>query len=101
MNYLKELKDEIKEVLAKDNLAKIVISNGGFAATFFEKPEKVEKCDIKKKASSSALDKLYEQPPSQEAIEAELEERNRKLREKFNSQGNVAPSEGIAAWSGE
>ena len=35
MNYLKELKDEIKEVLAKDNLANIVISNTGFSAAFY------------------------------------------------------------------
>lgn len=104
MNYLKELKDEIKEVLAKDNLANIVISNTGFSAAFYEKVEKPVKAETKKtkaKAETSALDKLYESPPSQEDIEAELEERNRKLREKFNNQGNVIPTDGVAAWAGD
>ena len=101
MNYLKELKDEIKEVLAKDNLANIVISNTGFSAAFYEKPVKAEIKKTKIKAEPSALDKLYESPPSQEAIEAELEKRNRKLREKFNNQGNVIPTDGVAAWAGD
>ena len=59
MNYLKELKDEIKEVLAKDNLANIVISNTGFSAAFYEKVEKPVKAETKKtkaKAEPSALD---------------------------------------------
>lgn len=98
MNYLKELKDEIKEVLAKDNLANIIINNDGFSATFYEKNEKPKKT---KKADTSALDKLYEQPMSQDQIEAETEERNRKLREKFANQGNVVPTEGVAVWTGE
>lgn len=92
MNYLEELKDEIKAILAKDNLAKIVISNDNFEATFFEKVAKT-------KTEVSALDKLYESPPSQEAIKAELEERNKKLREKFSNQGNVMPTSGVATWS--
>ena len=103
MNYLKELKDEIKEVLAKDNLAEISIDKYGFRASFYEKVEKPAKVETKKaktKTEPSALDKLYESPPSQEAIEAELEERNRKLREKFNNQGNVIPTDGVAACAG-
>lgn len=118
MNFLKELKElenEIKEVLNKDNVKRIGISNSYFEIEFFDKGEKTLKAgsDLKiKKAESdlkikkdysdtSALDKLYEQPPTKAELDAELEERNRKLREKFSNQGNVIPSDGVVAWAGE
>lgn len=118
MNFLKELKelkDEIKEILNKDNVKRIGISNSYFEIEFFDKGEKTLKAgsDLKiKKAESdlkikkdysdtSALDKLYEQPPTKAELDAELEERNRKLREKFSNQGNVIPSDGVAVWTGE
>lgn len=117
MNFLKELKElenEIKEILNKDNVKRIGISNSYFEVEFFDKGEKTLKAgsDLKiKKAESdlkikkdysdtSALDKLYEQPTKAE-LDAELEERNRKLREKFSNQGNVIPSDGVVAWTGE
>lgn len=115
MRYLKELKDELKEVLKRDDVAKISISNDYIDVEFFDKGEKTLKAgsDLKiKKAESdlkikkdysdtSALDKLYEQPPTKAELDAELEERNRKLREKFSNQGNVIPSDGVVAWAGE
>lgn len=117
MSFLKELKElenEFKEVLNKDNVKRIGISNSYFEVEFFDKREKVLKSvsDLKIKAGSdlkikkdysdtSALDKLYEQPPTQAELDAELEERNRKLREKFSNQGNVMPSDGVVAWAGE
>ena len=118
MNFLKELKElenEIKEILNKDNVKRIGISNSYFEVEFFDKKEKTlkDESDSKiKKAESdlkikkdysdtSALDKLYEQPPTQAELDAELKERNRKLREKFSSQGNVIPSDGVVAWAGE
>ena len=118
MNFLKglkELENEIKEILNKDNVKRIGISNSYFEVEFFDKEEKTLKAgsDLKiKKAESdlkikkdyndtSALDKLYEQPPTQAELDAELEERNRKLREKFSNQGNVIPSDGVVAWTGE
>ena len=115
MNFLKELKDELGEILKKDNVKRIGISNSYFEVEFFDKEEKTLKAgsDLKiKKAESdlkikkdysdtSALDKLYEQPPTKAELDAELEERNRKLREKFSNQGNVMPSDGVVAWAGE
>lgn len=106
MGYLKELKDEIKEILKRDNISKISISNNYFDVEFFDKKEEPPKTgsNVKPKkdySDTSALDKLYEQPPTQAEIDAELEERNRKLREKFNNQGNVIPTDGVAAWSGD
>ena len=118
MNFLKELKElenEIKEILKKDNVKRIGISNSYFEVEFFDKEKKVELLDKKEKTlksesdlkikkdhnDTSALDKLYEQPPTQAELDAELEERNRKLREKFSSQGNVIPSDGVVAWAGE
>lgn len=110
MNCLKELKDElkeiIKEILKKDNVSKINISDNYFEVEFFEKKPTPPKTggNVRPKKDyndTSALDKLYETSPSQEEIEAELEERNRKLREKFNNQGNVKPSDGVSIWTGE
>lgn len=118
MNFLKELKDELGEILKKDNVKRIGISNSYFEVEFFDKFDKKEKTlkaesdskikkagsDLKTKkdySDTSALDKLYEQPPTQAELDAELEERNRKLREKFSSQGNVIPSDGVVAWAGE
>ena len=106
MNFLKELKDELEEILKKDNISKISISNNYFDVEFFDKKEKTLKAgsDLKIKKDyndTSALDKLYEQPPTQAELDAELEERNRKLREKFSNQGNVMPSDGVAVWTGE
>ena len=118
MNFLKglkELENEIKEILNKDNVKRICISNSYFEVEFFDKKEKIlkDESDLKiKKAESdlkikkdysdtSALDKLYEQPPTKAELDAELEERNRKLREKFSNQGNVIPSDGVVAWAGE
>ena len=43
MNFLKglkELKDEIKEILNKDNVKRIGISNSNFEVEFFDKGEK-------------------------------------------------------------
>ena len=109
MNFLKglkELENEIKEILNKDNVKRIGISNSYFEVEFFDKGEKTLKAEsdlkIKKDYSdTSALDKLYEQPPTKAELDAELEERNRKLREKFSNQGNVIPSDGVVAWAGE
>ena len=109
MNFLKglkELENEIKEILNKDNVKRIGISNSYFEVEFFDKKEKTLKAEsdlkIKKDHNdTSALDKLYEQPPTQAELDAELEERNRKLREKFSNQGNVIPSDGVVAWAGE
>ena len=109
MNFLKglkELENEIKEILNKDNVKRIGISNSYFEIEFFDKGEKTLKAEsdlkIKKDYSdTSALDKLYEQPPTKAELDAELEERNRKLREKFSNQGNVIPSDGVVAWTGE
>ena len=109
MNFLKELKElenEIKEILNKDNVKRIGISNSYFEVEFFDKGEKTLKAgsDLKIKkdySDTSALDKLYEQPPTKAELDAELEERNRKLREKFSNQGNVIPSDGVVAWTGE
>lgn len=109
MNFLKglkELKDELGEILNKDNVKRIGISNSYFEVEFFDKGEKTLKAgsDLKIKkdySDTSALDKLYEQPPTKAELDAELEERNRKLREKFSNQGNVIPSDGVVAWTGE
>lgn len=106
MNFLKELENEIKEILNKDNVKRIGISNSYFEVEFFDKEEKTLKAgsDLKIKkdySDTSALDKLYEQPPTKAELDAELEERNRKLREKFSNQGNVIPSDGVVAWAGE
>ena len=109
MNFLKglkELENEIKEILNKDNVKRIGISNSYFEVEFFGKGEKTLKAgsDLKIKkdySDTSALDKLYEQPPTKAELDAELEERNRKLREKFSNQGNVMPSDGVVAWAGE
>lgn len=109
MNFLKglkELENEIKEILNKDNVKRIGISNSYFEIEFFDKGEKTLKAgsDLKIKkdySDTSALDKLYEQPPTKAELDAELEERNRKLREKFSNQGNVIPSDGVVAWTGE
>ena len=109
MNFLKglkELENEIKEILNKDNVKRIGISNSYFEVEFFDKGEKTLKAgsDLKIKkdySDTSALDKLYEQPPTKAELDAELEERNRKLREKFSNQGNVMPSDGVVAWAGE
>ena len=106
MSFLKEIKDELKEILKKDNISKIYISNSYFEVGFFDKKEKTLKAgsDLKIKKdynNTSALDKFYEQPPTQAELDAELEERNRKLREKFSNQGNVMPSDGVVAWAGE
>ena len=109
MNFLKglkELENEIKEILNKDNVKRIGISNSYFEVEFFDKGEKTLKSgsDLKIKkdySDTSALDKLYEQPPTKAELDAELEERNRKLREKFSNQGNVMPSDGVVAWAGE
>lgn len=109
MNFLKglkELENEIKEILNKDNVKRIGISNSYFEVEFFDKGEKTLKAgsDLKIKkdySDTSALDKLYEQPPTKAELDAELEERNRKLREKFSNQGNVIPSDGVVAWTGE
>ena len=106
LNGLKELENEIKEILNKDNVKRIGISNSYFEVEFFEKGEKTLKAgsDLKIKkdySDTSALDKLYEQPPTKAELDAELEERNRKLREKFSNQGNVMPSDGVVAWAGE
>ena len=87
MNFLKELKelkDELGEILKKDNVKRIYISNNYFEIEFFDKKEKTLKAesDLKiKKAESdlkikkdykdtSALDKLYEQPPTQAELDA-------------------------------
>ena len=99
MGYLKELKDEIKEILKREDIQKISVSDHCFYVEFFDKDKTVKQ--KKTKNDTSALDKLYEQPISQEDIDAELEERNRKLRENFANQGNVAPSDGVAVWTGE
>ena len=118
MNFLKELKelkDELGEILKKDNVKRIGISNSYFEVEFFDKEKEVKLFDKKEKtlktrsdlkikkdySDTSALDKLYEQPPTQAELDAELEERNRKLREKFSNQGNVIPSDGVVAWTGE
>ena len=109
MNFLKglkELENEIKEILNKDNVKRIGISNSYFEVEFFDKKEKTlkDESDLKIKkdySDTSALDKLYEQPPTKAELDAELEERNRKLREKFSNQGNVIPSDGVVAWTGE
>ena len=109
MNFLKglkELENEIEKILNKDNVKRIGISDGYFEVEFFDKGEKTLKAvsDLKIKkdySDTSALDKLYEQPPTKAELDAELEERNRKLREKFSNQGNVIPSDGVVAWTGE
>lgn len=106
LKELKELKDELGEILKKDNVKRIGISNSYFEVEFFDKGEKTLKAgsDLKIKkdySDTSALDKLYEQPPTKAELDAELEERNRKLREKFSNQGNVMPSDGVVAWAGE
>ena len=109
MNFLKELKglkDALGEILNKDKVKRIGISNSYFEVEFFDKGEKTLKAgsDLKIKkdySDTSALDKLYEQPPTKAELDAELEERNRKLREKFSNQGNVMPSDGVVAWAGE
>lgn len=106
MNFLKELKDELEEILKKDNISKISISNNYFDVEFFDKKEKTLKAgnDLKIKKDyndTSALDKLYEQPPTKAELDAELKERNLKLREKFSNQGNVMPNDGVAVWTGE
>lgn len=106
LKSLKELENEIKEILNKDNVKRIGISNSYFEVEFFDKKEKTPKAgsDLKIKKDyndTSALDKLYEQPPTKAELDAELEERNRKLREKFSNQGNVIPSDGVVAWTGE
>lgn len=106
MNFLKELKDELEEILKKDNISKISISNNYFDVEFFDKESELSETEnnakLKKNYSdTSALDKLYEQPPTKAELDAELEERNRKLREKFSNQGNVMPSDGVAVWTGE
>lgn len=106
LKELKELENEIKEILNKDNVKRIGISNSYFEIEFFDKGEKTLKAgsDLKIKkdySDTSALDKLYEQPPTKAELDAELEERNRKLREKFSNQGNVIPSDGVVAWTGE
>lgn len=106
MGYLKELKDEIKEILKREDIQKISVSDHCFYAEFFDKKPEPPKTgsNVKPKkdySDTSALDKLYEQKITQEDIDAELEERNRKLRENFASQGNVAPSDGVAVWTGE
>lgn len=106
MNFLKELENEIKEILKKDNISKISISNNYFDVEFFDKESELSETEnnakLKKDYSdTSALDKLYEQPPTKAELDAELEERNRKLRERFSNQGNVMPSDGVAVWTGE
>lgn len=106
LKELKELKDELGKILKKDNVKRICISNSYFEVEFFDKKEKTPKAgsDLKIKkdySDTSALDKLYEQPPTKAELDAELEERNRKLREKFSNQGNVIPSDGVAVWTGE
>ena len=106
MNFLKELKDELEEILKKDNISKISISNNYFDVEFFDKESELSETEnnakLKKDYSdTSALDKLYEQPPTKAELDAELEERNRKLRERFSNQGNVMPSDGVAVWTGE
>ena len=112
MNFLKglkELENEIEKILNKDNVKRIGISDGYFEVEKTLKAGsdlKIKKAEsdlkIKKDYSdTSALDKLYEQPPTKAELDAELEERNRKLREKFSNQGNVIPSDGVVAWTGE
>lgn len=106
MNFLKELKDGFGEVLKKDNVKRISISDSYFEVEFFDKKEKTLKVrsDLKLNkdySDTNALDKLYEQPPTKAELDAELEERNRKLRERFSNQGNVMPSDGVAVWTGE
>ena len=105
MNFLKELKDVFEEISKKDNVKRISISNSYFEVEFFDKKEKTLKAgsDLKIKkdySDTSALDKLYEQPPTKAELDAELKERNRKFREKFSNQGNVMPSDGVVAWTG-
>ena len=58
---------------------------------------------VKKEVKTyDALDAMYSQPKTEEQIAKETEERNRKLKEKFNNQGNVIPNGGqVAAWTGE
>lgn len=57
---------------------------------------KVTVATPKKKQDFSAVDALYNNPPSEEEIAKETEERNKRLKEKFSSVGNVQPT----IWTG-
>lgn len=55
---------------------------------------------VKPKADYSAVDAMYE-PKTEDQIAKETEERNKKLKERFNNTGNVLPANGaVAAWDG-
>lgn len=57
MNFLKGLKDELGEILNKDNVKRIGISNSYFEVEFFDKGEKTLKAgsDLKIKKAESDL----------------------------------------------
>lgn len=47
---------------------------------------------VKSKSDFSALDALYSQQTTEEQIAKETEERNRKLKERFENTGNIEPA---------
>ena len=56
MNFLKELENEIKEILNKDNVKRIGISNSYFEIEFFDKGEKTLKAGSDLKIKKEQLD---------------------------------------------
>lgn len=103
---MKLTEEIINKLLELKNVKELHVYNDSFNIEFFgpseEEPvvqeEVVAKPKVvKPKKDFNALDAMYNNPITEEDIAKEEEERNRKLREKFNNTGNVISGDSAAA----
>ena len=103
---MKLTEEIINKLLELKNVKELHVYNDSFNIEFFEPREEepavqeevVAKPKVAKpKKDFNALDAMYNNPITEEDIAKEEEERNRKLREKFNNTGNVISGDSAAA----
>ena len=108
---MKLTEEIINKLLELKNVKELHVYNDSFNIEFFEpreeepavqeevvaKPKVAKPKVAKPKKDFNALDAMYNNPITEEDIAKEEEERNRKLREKFNNTGNVISGDSAAA----
>lgn len=103
---MKLTEEIINKLLELKNVKELHVYNDSFNIEFFEpreeEPAVQEEVVVKPKVAKpkkdfNALDAMYNNPITEEDIAKEEEERNRKLREKFNNTGNVISGDSAAA----
>ena len=98
---MKLTEEIINKLLELKNVKELHVYKDSFNIEFFNPREEEsvvqEEVVAKSKKDFNALDAMYNNPITEEDIAKEEEERNRKLREKFNNTGNVISGDSAAA----